>query len=103
MNSDLYYHKVEVPVVTSFVCEVTITTSKFLSYGELRLLDLARLCTEMCARLSHSRNVAKIRLREDRTRVIAFSLPSPRLSRSLQDTILGSRLAKKNPSQLNDL
>ena len=36
MNSDLYYHKVEVPVVTSFVCEVTIATSKFLSYGELK-------------------------------------------------------------------
>ena len=34
MNSDLYYHKVEVPVVTSFVCEVTIATSKFLSHGE---------------------------------------------------------------------
>ena len=34
MNSDLYYHKVEVPVMTSFVCEVTIATSKFLSQGE---------------------------------------------------------------------
>ena len=32
MNSVLYYYNVEVPVVTSFVCEVT--TFKFLSHGE---------------------------------------------------------------------
>ena len=32
MNSDLYYYNVEVPLVTSFVYEVT--TFKFLSHGE---------------------------------------------------------------------
>ena len=32
MNSDVYYYNVEVPVVTSFVYEVT--TFKFLSHGE---------------------------------------------------------------------
>ena len=34
MNSDLYYHNVEGPVVTSFVCEVTIANFKVLSHGE---------------------------------------------------------------------